>query len=126
MSATMAARPSLNRYVSIARTREIPHSVRQLGFWSAVLSTVFSVGYGLALIVTMISMTAAPTDAPAGWQGIESFVATFQPVQMLSLIPSLFLAPTFVVLMASIHYYAAPDKRIWSHLGVGFALIYAT
>jgi len=35
------------------------------------------------------------------------------------------LAPTFVVLMVSLHYYASPDKKIWSHLGIAFTLIYA-
>jgi hypothetical protein len=100
-------------------------SVCQLGFWSAVLATLFSIGYGIALIVTMISMSATATDTSPGWRGIELFVASFQPIQMLSLIPSLLLAPTFVVLMVSLHYYASPDKKIWSHLGIAFALIYA-
>ena len=100
-------------------------SVRQLGFWSAVLATLSSIGYGIALIVTMISMSATATNTSPGWRGIGLFVASFQPIQMLSLIPSLLLAPTFVVLMVSLHYYASPDKKIWSHLGIAFALIYA-
>jgi hypothetical protein len=73
----------------------------------------------------MVSAMATATETPSGWSGIESFVASFQPIQMLPLIPSLLLAPTFIVLMVSIHYYAAPDKKIWSHLGIAFALIYA-
>ena len=44
---------------------------------------------------------------------------------MLPLIPSLVLAPTFIVLMVSIHYYAAQEKRIWSQLGMAFAVVYA-
>jgi hypothetical protein len=100
-------------------------SVCQLGLWSAVLATLSSIGYGIALIVTMISMSATATNISPGWRGIELFVASFQPIQMLSLIPSLLLAPTFVVLMVSLHYYASPDKKIWSHLGIAFALIYA-
>ena len=99
--------------------------VCQLGFWSSVLATLSSIGYGIALIVTMMSMSATATDTSPGWRGIELFVASFQPIQMLSLIPSLLLAPTFVVLMVSLHYYASPDKKIWSHLGIAFALIYA-
>ncbi len=125
MSATMAARRGLCSPVSNDRIREVPQSVRLLGFWSAVLATLFSIGYGLALIVLLVSSMASKTETPAGWQGIESFVTSFQPDQMLPLIPSLLLAPTFIVLMVSIHYYAAPDKKIWSHLGIAFALIYA-
>jgi hypothetical protein len=38
---------------------------------------------------------------------------------------SFLLAPAFVAMMVSIHYYAAPEKRIWSQLGLSFAIIYA-
>lgn len=110
---------------SFASTGTIPKSVSRIGFWSAVLATLFSIGYGTTLIVMMVSAMATATETPSGWSGIESFVASFQPIQMLPLIPSLLLAPTFIVLMVSIHYYAAPDKKIWSHLGIAFALIYA-
>ncbi len=96
-----------------------------MGFWSAVLATLCSVGYGVALIVTMIGSTPAATDTPSGWGGIGAFVASFQPIEMLSLIPSLFLAPAFIVLMVSLHYYAAPEHKVWSHMGIAFALIYA-
>lgn len=126
MSTTFEARLQIARdEVSIGMVRSVPRSVSQVGFWSAVLATLFSIGYGITLIVTMISMSATATGTSPGWRGIESFVASFQPIQMLSLIPSLLLAPTFVVLMVSLHYYASPDKKIWSHLGVAFALIYA-
>jgi hypothetical protein len=126
MSTTIEARLRIaSDQVSIDTVRSVPKSVSQVGFWSAVLATLFSIGYGIALIITMISTMATPTDAPAGWRGIESFVASFQPIQMSSLVPSLLLAPTFVVLMVSLHYYASPDKKIWSHLGIAFTLIYA-
>ncbi len=126
MSTTIEARLKIaSDHVSIDSVRSVPRSVSQVGFWSAALATLFSIGYGIALIVMMISAMGAATDTPPGWRGMESFVATFQPIQMLPLIPSLLLAPTFVVLMISLHYYASPDKRIWSHLGIAFALIYA-
>lgn len=99
-------------------------SVHQLGFWSAVLATLSSIGYGVAVIVMMTSLSAA-ADTPPGWHGIEAYVASFQFIQMLPLIPSLVLAPTFMVLMVSIHYYAAQDKRMWSQLGIAFAIVYA-
>jgi len=41
------------------------------------------------------------------------------------LYPGFLLAAVFVVLMACIHYYAADDKKIFSQLGLSFALIYA-
>jgi len=102
----------------------MPRPVNQIGFWSAVFATVFSVGYGIAVIIMVVS-TLTATESPSGLTGIDLIVATFQPVQMLPLIPSLLLVPAFVILMVSIHYYAAPEKKIWSHLGIAFALIYA-
>ena len=98
-------------------------TVSRIGFWSAVLATVCSVGYAIAVIVMMISaMTAATTP---GWQGIEAYVASYQPISTLPVIPSLPLAAAFIALMVSIHYYAREDKKIWSHLGLAFAIIYA-
>jgi hypothetical protein len=38
---------------------------------------------------------------------------------------SLLLAPSFVVMMVSIHYAAPEEKKIWSHIGITFAVLYA-
>jgi hypothetical protein len=99
-------------------------ALKQLGFWSAVLATVCSTGYGLAVIV-MIIASASTTTTP-GWQGVEAYLGVFQPIVMLPLIPSLLLAPTFVVLMACVHAYASNAKKLWSQVGLAFAIIYAT
>jgi hypothetical protein len=114
-----AAADQVERQVAAA----IPPEVRQVGFWSAVLSTLCGLGYGLALVVLMAQ--PLPADAPPGWAGIEAYLAIFKPIQMLPLIPSLLLAPSFVALMVSIHHYAAPERRLWSHLGLAFTLLYA-
>ncbi len=110
---------------SFALDRSIPKSVSQIGFWSAVSATVCSIGYGIAAIIVLISSLKTATESSSGWNGIESFVASFQPIGMLPLIPSLLIVPAFIVLMVSVHYYAAPDKKIWSHIGITFTLIYA-
>jgi len=65
------------------------------------------------------------TDSSAGWTGITSYLETFDSVLLLPLVPSLLLVPAFITMMVCIHYYAPPEKRIWSHLGLAFALIYA-
>jgi len=38
---------------------------------------------------------------------------------------SLFLAPSFVVMMVSVHYAAPDEKKIWSHIGITLAVLYA-
>ncbi len=99
--------------------------VYRLGFWSAVFATLSGIGYGIAVIVLMISSMTSAADTPPGWQGIEAYVNSFQFIQMLPLIPSLVLAPAFMVLMVSIHYDAPQAKKIWSHLGIAFTIVYA-
>ena len=42
------------------------------------------------------------------------------------LTPSLLLGISFVVLMVSVHHLAEASTRIWSHVAVAFATIYAT
>src|SRR5512143_1464529 len=103
-----------------------PTALKRMGFWSAVLATVFSIGYGLAVIVMIIASASTSTTATPGWQGVEAYIASFQPIQMLPLIPSLLLAPTFVVLMVCVHSYAPNAKKIWSQVGLAFAIVYAT
>ena len=101
-------------------------TISKIGLWSAVLTAIFSIGYGLAVIAVLVSSLGTLSTTPSqGWAGIDSFLATFQPIQMLPVIPSLFLAPAFTALMVSIHSRAAEDKKIWSRLGLAFTLIYA-
>ena len=102
-------------------------ALKQMGFWSAVLATVFSIGYGLAVIAMIIASASTSTAAAApGWHGVEAYLASFQPIVMLPLIPSLLLAPTFVVLMVCVHAYAPNAKKLWSQVGLAFAIVYAT
>ena len=102
-------------------------TISKIGWWSAVLTALCGVGYGMAVIAVMVySLSAGSSSQAGGWTGIEDFLATFQPIQMLPLIPSLFLAPAFTALMVSIHSYAAEEKKIWSRLGLAFTLIYAS
>jgi len=102
-------------------------TIGKIGAWSAVITTISSIGYGIAVITFFASVlsTQSPSQAQ-GWTGIEAFLAAFQPVQMLPVIPSLLLAPAFTALMVAVHSYAAEDKKIWSRLGLAFTLIYAT
>jgi hypothetical protein len=102
-------------------------TISKIGFWSAVLTGLSSIGYGIAVIAFFVYVLSDPASYQAeGWTGINTFLVAFQPMQMLPVIPSLLLAPAFTALMVSIHSYAAEDKKIWSLLGLAFTLIYAT
>jgi hypothetical protein len=92
-------------------------SVRTLGIGSAVLCTLFSVVYVLAQIGEWL-----------GWLGSAGgpHSRSTPPGLAVLLTPSLLLGLSFVVLTVSIHYYADASARIWSHVAVAFASMYAT
>jgi hypothetical protein len=92
-------------------------SVRELGLWSAVLCTVFSLSYAVAQLGEWAGLLGS-----AG--GPHSRSTSLGLVVLLT--PSLLLGVSFVVLTVSIHYYAESSARIWSHLAVVFASMYAT
>jgi len=108
-------------------TANATSTISKIGWWSSVLTSICGAGYGIAVIAVLVSTLTIQSSSPAqGWAGIDDFLATFQPIQMLPVLPSLLLAPAFTALMVSIHSYAAEDKKIWSRLGLAFTLIYAT
>jgi hypothetical protein len=73
--------------------------VYQLGLWSAIVAT---------LLVTVAGITAT---------------ASIQP---FATIIGFLLTPTFLVVMACIHGYASESKKVFSLVGLSFAIIYAT
>ncbi|MBI2333388.1 MAG: hypothetical protein HYU84_14730 [Chloroflexi bacterium] len=73
-------------------------SVAQLGFWSSVVATLMTALFFVSLVIGNQSLMFA-----------SSFL----------------LAPAFVAMMASIHHYAPAEKKVWSQLGLSFAVIYA-
>lgn len=88
-------------------------TIGKVGWWSAVLTALCGAGYGIAVIAVLVaSLSSLSSSSAQGWTGIDSFLATFQPIQMMPLIPSLLLAPAFTALMVSIHSYATEDKKI--------------
>lgn len=90
-------------------------STRTVGYWSAVLATVFSLLYVVFQVGEWL-----------GWMGsgggAENPSTPFGLVVLLT--PSLFLGPPFLVLMVSIHQLASPERRVWSHAAVAFATVY--
>ena len=73
--------------------------IAQLGFWSSIVVTLMLIIFPLSLAFD--------------WSLDIAYGSSF------------LLAPAFVTMMVSIHHYAAPDKKVWSQLGLSFAIIYA-
>lgn len=97
-------------------TTEISPSTKAVGFWSAVLATVFSIAYVVGQLAEW-----------AGWLGSQGGPESAStPLGLVVLLtPSLFLGSSFLVLAVSIHQLSSPDRKIWSHAAVAFATAYA-
>jgi hypothetical protein len=77
--------------------------VWNIGFYSSLCTTLFALIYIIPQLIIGIDMPETKKD------------------QFLILLPSLFLAPSFLIMMVSVHYLADPARRIWSHIGIVFA-----
>ena len=84
-------------------------TLSRIGFWSAILTAAFSIAYIIPQLIFMFFVTPSAKHVELTWL----------------MAPSLLLAPSFVVLMVSIHYLIHEEKRIWSLIGLAFSIIYA-
>lgn len=82
--------------------------VSQVGFGAAILTALFGIAYIIALFATLAGFLKPPWD------------------MAYQVLPSIFLAPSFLVLMIAIHNYVPEERRIWSSIGMAFAIIYTT
>ena len=91
----------------------------RLGFWSAaiIVLLVVLIDAGMILSAVLFPMTTITS--------MDAYAASFSSLQMLPFIPSLLLAPMFVIMMLSIHHYAPEDKKMLSQLGFSFAIVCA-
>ena len=95
---------------------QISPSTKAVGFWSAVLATAFSLMYIVGQFAEWFGLLGS-----AG--GPESGSTLLGLIVLLT--PSLFLGPSFLVLVVSVHQIASPDIKVWSHAAVVFATMYA-
>lgn len=88
------------------------------------------VGVGAAALTTLWTVWFVGAFGPwiasqPSWRGIDAFASAFQVVPYVAwVLPCLLLALTFPVMLSTIHFVAAPERRIWSWLGVMFAAFY--
>jgi hypothetical protein len=100
-------------------------SASRLGFWSAILTAVLAAAFFALGIATPARSGPFAPPASAIQYPYTNGIATFIPGDYVWLYPGILLAPIFVVLMGSINSYARQDRRIFSQIGVSFAIGYA-
>ncbi len=96
---------------------ENSNAISKVGRWSAFLSLTFSLTYIVGQLAEWLGLL--------GSDGGPESASTATGLVIL-LTPSLFLGIAFLILMVSVHYHASEDKKIWSHIALVFATIYAT
>jgi hypothetical protein len=108
---------------TLETTRPSWKGAYRLGFCSSILTAVF------AAVFCAVGITTPARSGPFCTSSCISFpytnVAAFIPADYLWLYPGFLLAFSFVILMASIHHYASNDRKVFSQIGLSFALVYA-
>lgn len=97
------------------------NNISKVGFYSAILTTL------LTLITFGIAFQTPPLSGPYCADGCfhypySDIVSRF-PRDYIWMYPAIFLSLVYFVLMVSIHYFAPGDSKIFSHVGLSFALI---
>ncbi len=81
-------------------------SVNKMGFITAVLSVIFGFGYSIVQILSTAQIIPHPQDL------------------FWLFLPSLFLAPSFLIATICLHYAASASLKIWTNISVAFAVLY--
>ncbi len=80
--------------------------IATLGYWSALATAGFCMLFTIAAVLTETHLLAAPGDV------------------VLSIGPSLLLAPSFLAMLVCVNAAVPRERKIWSQLGVAFACVY--
>jgi hypothetical protein len=98
---------------------DLKQLVNRLGYLSAIVIVLLVVLIDVGMILSAILYPMTTISS------VEAYASSFNTMQMLPFIPSLLLAPMFVLMMLSIHYASPQEKKIFSQLGFSFSLICA-
>jgi hypothetical protein len=80
----------------------LTRAAARLGLWTGILCAALAIAFVVLMILDITHV----------------FGGTLQ------LVPVLLLAPCFVALAACVHEFAAPEKKVWSLIGLGLSIPY--
>ena len=108
---------------SVVGTEPTPTAANRVGMFSSILTVVMTlVTFGLAI-------TAVPNSGAGCLENCFEYpyldtLSEF-PRDYLWMPPAMILAALYVILVSSIHAHASPQKKVYSQIGLSFALIAA-
>lgn len=112
-----------NQVLNMNIKEAVHNGKSRLGFWSAILTAIF------AASAFALGITTPPRSGPFCPSACIPYpytdVASFVPRDYLWMYPGILLAIIFIVLMTCIHYYTPDDRKIFSQIGLSFAIISA-
>jgi len=82
------------------------NNIKRIGAWSSLLSLLFALGYCIPQILSEAKLLPHPQDL------------------FWLFLPSLFLAPVFLVTMICLDFSADKTQKIWTTIGWAFAAVY--
>jgi hypothetical protein len=83
-------------------------SINKIGFWSAGMSLFFALGYSIPQVLSAMKIISHPQDL------------------FWLFLPSLFLAPAFLIVMICLNFSVVSRLKIWTAIARDFAVIYCT
>ncbi len=93
----------------------------KVGFYAAILTTL------LTVVTFVIAFNTPPLSGPGCTAGCFSYpysdIASRFPRDYYWMYPAILLSLVYYVLMVSIHYFAPAERRVFSQIGMSFALI---
>lgn len=91
----------------------------KLGTWAAALSAIFA-------IVWFITFNMQDFfQAVPSWKDMEAYAQAYHISRLTLIYPSLFLALTYIIMLACIHRLVPEDKQLWSLIALSIGIIYA-
>ncbi|OPX90166.1 MAG: hypothetical protein A4E53_01052 [Pelotomaculum sp. PtaB.Bin104] len=102
----------------------VKRNTNLLGFYAAISTTVFTmVTFGIAILTPPLS---GPFCTGSCFEYPFSNIVSRFPRDYLWMYPAILLTLIYIVLIVCIHHYAAREKKLFSQIGLSFALISAT
>jgi hypothetical protein len=102
----------------------VTNNANLIGFYAAILTTAVTViTFGIAIFTPPIS---GPFCVNSCIQYPFTDIVSRFPRDYVWMYPAILLTLIYVVLMVCIHHYASKEKKIFSQIGLSFALISAT
>lgn len=113
-----------NQVTTFRTADSVTYNANLLGFYAAIITTVVTaVTFGIAIFTPPLS---GPFCVGSCFNYPYTDTVSRFPRDFIWMYFAILLTLIYVVLMVCIHYYASKEKKIFSQIGLSFALISAT